>query len=41
VPRGELFARVTEQVGGPLNAGFIATDFAAKIVLGEALLGSL
>jgi hypothetical protein len=32
-----LFARVTEQVGGPLNADFIATDFAAKIMFGKPL----
>ena len=35
VPLCNLFACVTEQVGGPLNAGHVAADFAAKIMLGE------
>jgi hypothetical protein len=41
VPLCNLFARVTQQVGGPLNAGLIATDFAAKIMLGKPLLTSV
>jgi hypothetical protein len=35
VPLCDLFVCVTEQVGGPFNAGHVAADFAAKIVLGE------
>src|ERR1700733_13273354 len=35
VPLCNLFACVTEQVGGPLYAGHVATDFAAKIMLSE------
>jgi len=35
VPLCNLFACVTEQVGGPLNAGHVAANFAAKIMLGE------
>ena len=37
VPLCNLFAGVTEQVGGSLNAGFVAADFAAKIMLGKTL----
>jgi len=37
VPLCNLFAGVTEQVGGSLNAGFVAADFAAKIMLGKPL----
>jgi len=33
----DLFARVTEQVGGALNTDYVAADLAAKIMLGEAL----
>src|SRR5271170_7812159 len=36
VPLCNLFARVTKQLGGPLNAGHVAADFAAKIMLGES-----
>jgi hypothetical protein len=31
----DLFVCVTEQVGGPFNAGHVAADFASKIMLGE------
>jgi len=31
----DLSTRVTEQVAGPFNADFVATDFAAKIMFGK------